>query len=174
MRYGASLFEAADSSRQLDKVDKDLNALSQTLKASPELNLALVNPTIPKADIEAILMDMGTKLKITKITMNFLRLLSDRNRANLMGGCIAHYKDLLVQKNNQLRVVVTSRAPLNKKQLSKIEDMLSAQTGKEIILDTHLDERIIGGIIVNYGSYKLDFSLKTKLNELKHELERLS
>lgn len=174
MRYGASLFEAAQSSRHLDKVSADMQALSQLLDSSPDLIHALGNPTISPKAIEASLTDIATKLKFTKTTVSFLRLLAVKQRTGILGQCLEHFNALWREKHNQIQVNVTSRSELTKKQLSKLQDILAASTGKEILLSVKIDDSIIGGMIVNYGSYKLDFSLKTKLNELRHELERLS
>lgn len=174
MRYSASLFEAAESERRLDHVENDLKTLWDLLSASDEIRQALSNPTIPRNQVEEVLTAIASKLKLQKLTVNFLRLLAQKQRANLIKEIIQHFEELVREKNNQLRVDVTARTPLNKKSLNKLEETLAEKTGKKILLNVNIDEDIIGGIIVNYGSYKLDFSLKSKLNELKQELERVS
>ncbi len=173
MRYSASFFEAAESERRLDQVETDLKSLWDLLTSSDQLREALANPTIPRDQVDGLLTDIAKKLKLQPITHNFLRLLAQKRRANILVEIITHFEELVRNKNNQLRVDVTARTALNKKQLSAMEAALSAKTGKKILLNVNIDEDIIGGIIVNYGSYKLDFSLKSKLNALKHELERL-
>ncbi len=174
IRYSASFFDAAVSMKLLDQVEDDFRKLSALLSESKDALLVLSNPTIPRENLEQILRDFSAKLKLQKITTDFLCILAQRRRTNLLNEIIQNFESLLRVKRNQLAVNITSRSPLNKTQTKNIMEALASQTGKEILLNVKIDQSILGGIIVNYGSFKLDYSLRSKLNELKHELERLS
>jgi F-type H+-transporting ATPase subunit delta len=172
-RYSTSLFEVANSLQLLDQIQADLNAVGELMSTSPQILHALANPTIPRQEIEDALRALAEKLGLQTVTTNFLCILAQRRRGNLIPEILEDFAGLVRAKHNQLQVDLTSRSPLNKNQLTKMEQALAAKTGKEILLNVNIDDSILGGIIVNYGSYKLDFSLKSKLNELKHALERL-
>jgi F-type H+-transporting ATPase subunit delta len=173
IRYSTSFFDAAVSAQLLDQVEDDFKKLADLVSDSIEVFHALSNPTIPRESLEKALRELSEKLKLQQLTTNRVCLLAQRRRANFLMEIIQYFNVLLQAKRNQLTVDITARSALNQIQLNKIKQALNTKTGKDIILNVSLDEGIIGGIIVNYGSYKLDFSLKSKLNELKHELERL-
>lgn len=173
IRYSASFFDAAVSMQLLNQIENDFKQLADLLSESTDLSHVLSNPTIDRHSLENILKEISEKLKLQKLTLNLLCLLAQRRRTNLLSEIIQHFTILSRTERNQLMVDVTAKSPLNKNQIVDMEKALSSRTGKEILLNVNIDQSILGGIIVNYGSYKLDFSLKSKLNELKHELERL-
>ena len=50
--------------------------------------------------------------------------------------------------------------------------MLTKETGKKVVLETKVDESLLGGFILKVGDNQIDDSLKTKLNNLRRELKR--
>ena len=43
--------------------------------------------------------------------------------------------------------------------------------GSDVVLTTHTDSSILGGLIVKIGSEMIDSSLKTRLNTLSHAMK---
>lgn len=173
LRYGNSLFDAAQSGQKLEQVNSDLMQLETLVNTSSDFASVITNPTIARNNLEKCFSDISSKMKFNKLTANLLCLLAQRRRAYLIPELVKHYRTRLHSQNNQLLVDVIAHCDLTAKQKTNIQKAVEKQTGKQIILNVNIDESIMGGIIVNYGSNKLDFSLKRKLNELKHELERL-
>lgn len=172
-RYGASFFEAAVSTKQLEKIASDCIQLVDLLSDSPSLSHTLHMPTIPREQMEKVLVELADTLKLKKLTVNFLRLLAQKRRTGVLGEILKQFNGMVRRHNNQLTVDITSRDTISSKQLNSLQKTLSENMGKDIILNQNIDPSILGGVIINYESYKLDFSLKRKLNELKYELERL-
>lgn len=158
----------------LDQTLDDMNRLGQVLTSSPLLTHTLENLTIPRDELESTLRALSDELGLQSITTSFLALLAQMRRTKLLAEIIENFANLVRTRQNKLKVHVTSHSKLSPAQMDRMGKALSTATGKKIVLDVTTKEDILGGVIVNYGSYKLDFSLKSKLNELKHELERLS
>ena len=62
---------------------------------------------------------------------------------------------------------MTSAAPLDAAQVKALGDALKKKIGKTVTLQTHVDETLIGGLVVKVGSQMIDSSLKTKLTAMK-------
>lgn len=172
-RYSAAFFQAAKSSNLLDKVEQDFIQLEALVSNAPDITDVLSNPLISREKLEDFLHALGERLNLQDVTIKFLRLLARRRRTNVLAEMITHFNTLLRQERKQLFVEIQAHSNMLQSQVEDIENFLHDKTGHEIMLDINVDPSILGGIVIQYGSYKLDFSLKRKLTELKHELERL-
>ncbi len=173
-RYSNAFFQAVKSAELLDGVEEDFKLLSRLIEEDSELKVVLSNPLISRQDLESFLVAFGEKLKLQDLTIIFLRLLARRRRTTVLKDIIYHFRQLLQQDRNQFSVGIQTHTPISKSQLEKIKMVLGDRTKQDIIVDVTVDPSILGGIVLRYGSHKLDFSLKSKLSDLKHELERLS
>ena len=52
----------------------------------------------------------------------------------------------------------------------KIIEKMSKVIGKTVSLNEKVDEKLIGGIVIDYGSKRYDGSVKSRLDALKGEL----
>ena len=52
----------------------------------------------------------------------------------------------------------------------KLKAKMSAVTGKQVGLETSVDESILGGIVVKLGNEQFDTSLRTRLGEIAAQL----
>ena len=73
----------------------------------------------------------------------------------------------LAEKGSVL-VRVKSARPLSAQSISKIKKFMQEKTNAaNVELLTEIDESIIGGVIISTADYRLDISLKNRLNKLK-------
>lgn len=173
-RYSTALFQAAQSGKQLDAIGRDFEQLGTLLATHLEFSHVLFNPLFPKQNVLVTLDKLGTELKLSQATKDLLRLLVAKRRINLLPQILQRYTDLYIQDKGMLPIRVTTHSSLSEDQIKGLEQALQKKTGKEPMLEIEHDPSILGGLIIEYGSYKLDYSLRRKLTELKQELERLS
>ena len=64
-------------------------------------------------------------------------------------------------------IQVTSASPLSREQIGNLAEALKAKIGKTVTLSEHVDQSLIGGLIVKVGSQMIDSSLKTKLTAMR-------
>ncbi len=73
----------------------------------------------------------------------------------------------LAEKGSVL-VRVKSARPLSDQSIAKIKKFMQEKTGaNNVELLSEIDESIIGGAIISTADYRLDISLKNRLNKLK-------
>ncbi|MBP6985727.1 MAG: ATP synthase F1 subunit delta [Alphaproteobacteria bacterium] len=172
-RYSESLFKVAIQQKQLKNIESDFDRLSNVLAENSGFSQALKNPTVPRGSMKNMIADVSDLLKLSQLTTHFLKLLATNRRTDMLLDMIAHFKELGLSHNNQLRVNVTSSTPISNQQMELLQEALNKKTSKDVLINLNTDPSILGGLIINYGSSKLDFSIRRKLNDLKHELERL-
>ncbi len=71
---------------------------------------------------------------------------------------------------NVIEVTVTSAAPLGKEQEDRISKALRARLGRDVKLETAIDENLIGGAVIRAGDVVIDGSLRARLDGLSNAL----
>jgi len=61
---------------------------------------------------------------------------------------------------------VTSATALSKSQIAEIATALKARLGREVRIETAIDENLIGGAVIRAGDVVIDGSLRARLEGL--------
>ena len=174
-RYSSAFFQVVQSEGLLDKVADDFLRLDRMLTSKTgELTQVLANPVIRKRELENFLEALSKKMSLQPLTANLLRLMARRRRTKVLHQVILHFSQLLKEERGESTVDVITHKTIDEKQSNSLKKALKSKTGREITLHTKIDKSLLGGIVIRYESYVLDYSLRHKLSELKHQLEGLS
>ncbi|MCW2928271.1 MAG: synthase subunit delta, partial [Thermoleophilia bacterium] len=99
-------------------------------------------------------------------------VLVDNGRLEEATELAAAYRTLVQEREQQLDVHVTSAIELSDELRAKLEQRLSANTGKQVRLHTSVDPNVIGGLVVRHGDTLVDTSLRGRLDQLRLALSR--
>ena len=72
---------------------------------------------------------------------------------------------------NRMRVYVTSAHPLTTANTDRLKAALNKILGKTILIDTDVDESLIGGIMLRIGDQVADDTIRNRLEILKRTIE---
>jgi len=162
-RYAAALFQAASAKGEEQKVQADLGSAHKLLLDAMG---ALRHPRVPPASKKKLLHDaIGDKVGAT--TLNFLNLLVDKKRFELMVMVSAVYAKLAAEKRGAAKAHVRTAKPLSADEQKTLAANLKTFSGKEIELEVKEDPELIGGIAVKIGDWVLDSSLRGQLRRMK-------
>ena len=140
------------------------------MNRSKDLYDALTNPLVNVDDKENIIDSVFVK-DVDKLIINFLKLLVERNRFNLIYDVIAKFNLLLDDVNNVARVEVVSAVSLNENEKNIIHEKLSQKIrDKQISVKYSVDESIIAGLVFKLGDDVLDTSVSHRLEELQKSI----
>jgi F-type H+-transporting ATPase subunit delta len=81
-----------------------------------------------------------------------------------------HFDTLKANVENKVDVTVTSAAVLSAAQQKAVVKALKDRLGREINLDTEIDESLIGGAVIRAGDVVIDGSLRARLEGLADAL----
>lgn len=166
-RYATALFELAIEDKALEKVGKELVQIEAMLDTSEDLQRLITSPAFTAEQQERSISAILEKAKIKGITANFLALVAQKRRLFALPKMIQCYRGLLSRHKGEVRAEVTSAAKLSADQQKKLKSSLKSVVGRDIQVDTVIDESLLGGLIVKVGSQMIDTSLRTKLQNLK-------
>jgi len=86
---------------------------------------------------------------------------------------ILAYREYLNQFKGQMTANIFSSVELTKKQIEKIEKILSENFSQKIDVNLEIDDKILGGLIVQIGSKMIDSSLLTRLKLMQSNMNEV-
>lgn len=105
--------------------------------------------------------------KVSSLTVNFLSLLAENNRLNILDDILFSFKDDINKLQNIVPAVITSVIELDLEQKKKLVEKLQNKIKAEITPEFRLDKAILGGLVIKINDTVIDLSIKKKIENLK-------
>ena len=170
-RYAKALVELADESKSAAAIEADLQRFTDLLDGEgSELGRALMSPVFNAEERGALLGAVLPKLGVKQLTINFLSLLSERGRMDLLADIVGIYTRMMDDRAGRLRVQVSTVDPLTPQLEAELVAAFEKSTGKTVLLDARIDPSLIGGMVARIGDRVYDASIKSRLQDIKHRL----
>ena len=169
--YADALFEAARERDELEATLDNLKEFLDALKESEELRLFFYGTQVPESQKRRAIDSLTEGM--TPSTTNFLKVLTDNDRTEILYEVVLRYEDLVKEHLGRVEVDITTAVELSQEELDKVKSRLgSILDGKEVTLQTHVDPELVGGAIFRFGGRQIDGSVRgqlTSLRETMHE-----
>ncbi len=166
-RYATALFELAVDNGQLDAVAGDLAGIEKMLAESEDMVRLIRSPLLGREDqargIAAVLERAGCG----ELVSRFAGVLAQNRRLFVLPKAILDFRTLLARHRGETIAEVISATPLADAQLEQIRKSLSQAAGRDVVMNTKVDEALIGGLVVKLGSRMIDGSIRSKLKNLQ-------
>ena len=172
-RYARALVESVlDPGSTLNPKDAsvELEAFQQMLEGTSELRNVLLSPAVSPARKRAVLAKLAEMVPLSRLVRNFLYVLVDRRRINIIDEIVEAFKVILDSRLGVVRADVKSAQPLTAGQRAALEHELSLLSGKQVRCDYVVDQELLGGVVAKIGSTVYDGSVRAQLNALKQRL----
>lgn len=170
-RYAAALFELADEQGLLDRVSRDLGQLGEMMEESTDLLRFVNNPVVDRSDQLNTMMFLMEKVGMDGLSRKFVGLVAANRRLFALPGMIKDFHTLHAQSRGEVTAEVISAEALSDHQFGELKENLTAVMSGEVVLDTRVDEGLLGGLVVKVASQMIDSSLKTKLQKLRFAMK---
>ena len=135
---------------------------------TPEAQAFLQDSRAP-AQQKAALLENALK-GVDPLVLNLARLLLRRNKTNIAPQIREAFQELVDRSRGISHAIVTSAVPLSEDELKAATERLSQMTGGQVIVQTRVDESILGGLVVQMGDRLIDGSTRSRLQALKRKL----
>jgi F-type H+-transporting ATPase subunit delta len=166
--YARALYEAAKERGKVDTVQQELGDFVAAVHDVPELRAVLRNPQIdPRAKSAAL---EAITAGADDLVRNFLRLLAEKGRIAEVDEMSRELDRLVAKEQGQLTVELTTAQALSDADASQIVDQIAKASGRKVEATRSVDPDLIGGIVLQAGSFRLDASVRGRLNRLRQEL----
>jgi F-type H+-transporting ATPase subunit delta len=166
--YARALFDAAKDRDRLPRVREDLGAFVAAVEEVPELRSLLRDPVLdPKEKAAALDSILGG---VDELVRNFLLLVAEKNRTAQIEEIAHEFDRLVAAEERRLEVELTTAFELSDKEAKSIVAQIEKASGREVDATRSVDPDLIGGLILQAGSMRVDASVRGRLNRLRHDL----
>jgi len=168
--YAEALFQAAKESGRLAQVHEALADFAATVEQTPALRSVLRNPQLESAVKARILADLaGDDEPLVK---NFLLLTAEKGRAGEIDEIAREFERLVAREEQRLTVELTTARELTEAEAKAIVAQIEKAAGRKVEATRSVDPELVGGIVLQAGSYRVDASVRGRLERLRQELVR--
>jgi F-type H+-transporting ATPase subunit delta len=166
--YARALFQAAREEGKLEETASELQALALAIAEVPELRAFLRNPQIDPPEKAAVLGELLAGA--SDLTRNFVRLAVEKGRAGELAEMSAELDALVARAQNRLAVELTTAYELSDEEARSIIETIEKASGRKVEASRSVDPALVGGIVLQVGSFRADGSVRGRLERLRHEL----
>lgn len=168
--YAEAVYRLA-SQRKALKPWSEMLQLAVAVTQDPQVVALAENPRVPRTRFVDFLLDVCGK-QLDKEGANFIRLLSENHRLELLPVIAVLYEELRASAESRIEVEVVSAYEISATQIKAIAGALKRRLGRDIDLATRIDPALLGGIVVHAGDLVIDGSVHGKLRALATYLNR--
>lgn len=165
-RYAKALLAYAAEAGSGDKVYSQALAITQVMQQVPELM-----DVIHKRDDVALakkieLLSIAIGEPLAGELVRFMELVSDRRRMDALHSMMLSYITRYRQANN-IKVGSLMTAAPDEGLKERLEDMFSKRTNSAVHFTAGVDPELIGGFVFELDGYRLDASVRTRLEKIR-------
>jgi F-type H+-transporting ATPase subunit delta len=166
--YARALYEAAKESDRVQPVREELNDFVESVREVPELRAVLLNPQLdPRAKVSVLEQLLGESDELIR---NFLVLLTERGRARELEEVERELERILAAEAGQLTMELTTAIDLSDDEFADLVAEIERASGHKVEATRKVDHELIGGMVLQVGSLRVDSSVRGRLERLQREL----
>ena len=168
--YARSLFQAAQGRGKVEVVHQELGDFAAAIGSVPELRNLLENPELePRAKAAVLEEILGGA---NELIHNFVLLVAEKGRASEFEEIYRELDALVAAEQRRLTVELTTAYELSDEEEDSILKKIEASSGRSVEATRKVDPKLIGGIVLQAGSLRVDASVRGRLDRLRQELKR--
>ena len=166
--YARALFEAAKEKGRLGQVREELGDFVAAVEEVPQLDALLRNPQLdPRAKAQALEDVLGGADELVR---NFLLLAVEKHRGGQLREIHREFERLMAEEERRLTVELTTAYELSDDDAQQIVGQIEQASGRPVDATRNVDPELLGGIVLQAGSLRVDASVRGRLERLRREL----
>ena len=171
--YARALFEITEATKSTDAVRKDLEAVLEAVKGSQDFRRFLASPVVADSDRKAVVAAVAQKLGVSKLTANFLQLLADKRRLNVVEEIVELFEREADDAAGVLRAEAFAPVKLSAIQVNRLRAALEEMSGRKVVVADAVDATLMGGLVVRMNGQIFDTTVKSQLEAIRQKVLRI-
>jgi F-type H+-transporting ATPase subunit delta len=166
--YARALYDAARESGRVAPVREQLGDFVEAVRSVPDLQEILRNPQLDqRAKLAAV---DAVADEADPLVRNLLRLLIEKGRGGEIEEVGEEFEQLVARAEGQLTVELTTAIELSEEEARSIVAQIEKASGRTVEATRSVDPDLIGGIVLQAGTLRVDGSVRGRLERLEREL----
>ena len=154
------------------EVRQELADFAAAAEQVPELGALLRNPEldrrVKRAALEELLGDAD------ELVRNFLLLLVEKGRIGDVREIVGEFERLVAAEERRLELELTTAVELSDDEARGLVAQIERAAGTRVEATRRVDPSLIGGLVLQVGSLRVDASVRGRLERLRQELRTRS
>ncbi len=171
-RYAEALSSSIKEDSRLSSALENLTDICGIFQEDSRLARLFSNPAISDENKMGFLKDLEGQIEIEPEVKNLLALLVERRKILRLKNILEFFQVTVDQRLGRVRAQINSAKELSNKQIEGLTESLRKITGKDVLVETVVDESLIGGIVLRMGSLVADASVKNRLAIMKRYIQK--
>ncbi len=171
-RYAEALSRSISDTGSLEKALENLKAFNEAMKIEPKLARFFEHPSISMDKKNNVVQEICGRLSVEEKVSNMMTLLNERRKILFLEKIVEYFERAVDCRLNQVQVHVASAYPLISINIDRLKATLNRILGKTILINTEVDESLIGGIMLRIGDQVADGTIRNRLEILKRTIEK--
>ena len=167
--YAEAAFRLADAGNALAKWSEMLAALA-AVSQDQRVQRSVADPKLSDAQVAGLFISILSG-RLTGEAENFLRVLTENKRLELLPEIRAQFEALKNEREGVVEAEVHSAFDLTEAQIADLVQRLEQRTGRKVRTRAYLDQGLIGGVKVVLGDKVIDGSVRAQLGALEAALK---
>ena len=172
VRYARALLKSATDANIEDTVYADMQLLAKSYIEVPVLRHTIDNPMLAKDKKQMLLETAVGGDAAASLTKAFINLVLKEDRENMIQFMANSYVTLYRKQKNVIRGKLTTAVAVSPAMEQKMRRMVESHAQGTVEFETEVNPDIIGGFILEYDTYRMDASVKSKLNSILTQLKK--
>jgi len=162
-------FIVAETDGTLDRVEDELFTFSRAVDESPDLQLALTDPSVSAASKGALVRDLvgGSASPTTTALLSYA---AGHLRGRRPAAAVEELARLASEQRRQVLAEVRSAIALDTEQATRLATALTRLQGRRVRVNVIVDPDVVGGIVVRVGDDVIDGSVSARLEQARRAL----
>ena len=166
--YARALFDAALEENRVEQVREQLEQLVEAEAEVPELRELLRNPQLDARTRRAALKDLLSDAD--ELLRNFLLVLVDKGRTGQLEEIAREFERLVAEHEGIVHAELTTAVELSDDEARELLEQIEKASGRKVEATRKVDPDLIGGVVLQAGTLRVDASVRGRLERLRHEL----
>lgn len=171
--YADAYLDAVPAAEMAQAVAEFGSFVDEVYAKSPEF-ITILNSAMVSRDDKLALIDRLTANRMSPLFGNFLRVLANHDRLELLPAIYDQTRRRSEIRAGQRRIQVESAIPLSAPLLTQLKQTLSAALKIDPIVELTVNPELLGGLRIRVGDVIYDSSLRARLSQMQVQLRERS
>ncbi len=172
VRYARALLKSATEAKIEAQVYQDMQLLAKSYIDVPALRQTIDNPMLAKEKKQMLLHTAIGGERASALSKSFVALVLKEGRESMIQFMANSYVTLYRQQKNIILGRLTTATRVSAAMEQKMRTVVEAKTQGTVEFETQVDSDIIGGFVLEYDTYRMDASVKSRLNSILTQLKK--
>ncbi len=139
-RYSLALYELANESNIISKVEENSDSLIKLISTNKEFNSLIKDPTMSQDNLKNVINKISENFNLEILFKNFLNFLVSKRRFFYVEKILKSFNEICSEKRGELKAEIRSAKELSQEEIDKITEELSSNFKSKIKLNYNHDK----------------------------------